>query len=258
MMNNSQTPVNYIQHLTGFFETVAQDNRLSMGHITLYMTLFQFWNLNRFQNPVSICRTEVMAVSKIGSTNSYTKYLKELDKFGYIQYLPSFNPMKGSLVNLYNFDNATDKGYRKGCDKGTDKGSEKVVRPSINSINNNKHINIKTIVRRNSSNEFSFPPKSENMKITSGACLAGQKMSIPDLQVIKNYFLEKENTTTEAERFLNYYQSNGWLVGGKTKMKDWKAAARNWMLNTKRFEKPEQKTSSHLHVNENKRYDIPL
>jgi len=245
-MKTPETPVNYIQHLTGFFETVAQDNRLSMGHITLYMALFQFWNLNRFQNPVSICRTEIMTISKIGSTNSYTKYLKELDKFGYIQYLPSFNPMKGSLVNLYKFDNATDKG----CSKGTDKGSKKVVRPSINSINNNKQINIKTIERENSFREFSSTPQKEKTKI--------QKFSVPDVEEIKSYFLEKENTTTEAERFLNYYQSNGWLVGGKTKMKDWKAAARNWMLNAKRFEKPEQKISSHLHVDENKRYDIPL
>ncbi|MCO5259719.1 MAG: transcriptional regulator [Crocinitomicaceae bacterium] len=246
--------VNYIQHLTGFFEMVAQDNRLSMGHITLYMALFQFWNMNRFQNPVSICRTEVMAVSKIGSTNSYTKYLKELDKFGYIQYLPSFNPMKGSLVNLYNFDNATDKGYSKGsskaCGKGTNKGSEKVVRPSINSINNNKHINIKTIEGENSPSELSNTLKSKKMKI--------QNFTIPDLQEVKSYFLEKENTIIEAEKFYNYFESNGWLVGGKTKMKDWKAAARNWMLNAKRFAQPEPTTSSHLHVNENKRYDIPL
>lgn len=61
---------------------------------------------------------------------------------------------------------------------------------------------------------------------------------------------------TEELFFFNYFESNGWLVGGKTKMKDWKAAARNWMLNAKCFEKPEP--TSNLHVNENKRYDIPL
>lgn len=30
-----------------------------------------------------------------------------------------------------------------------------------------------------------------------------------------------------AEDFVDYYQSKGWMVG-KTKMKDWKAAVRNW------------------------------
>lgn len=31
----------------------------------------------------------------------------------------------------------------------------------------------------------------------------------------------------DADRFWNYYQSNGWMVG-RNKMKDWKAAVRNW------------------------------
>jgi len=31
--------------------------------------------------------------------------------------------------------------------------------------------------------------------------------------------------------FWDYYQSNGWKVGGKTPMRDWQAAARRWMRN---------------------------
>jgi hypothetical protein len=31
----------------------------------------------------------------------------------------------------------------------------------------------------------------------------------------------------DAERFVDHYESNGWMVG-RTKMKDWKAAVRNW------------------------------
>ena len=247
-MSTHKTPVNYIQHLTGFFETVAQDNRLSMGHVALYATLFQFWNLNRFQNPMSIARSEIMLVSKIGSKSTYTKLLKELDKFGYIQYLPSNNPIKGSLVNLYTFGNSSEYTSGNTTDPTTGQSGVTLVVPSINSINNNKHINIKTIEGENSPSELSNTLKSKKMKI--------QNFTIPDLQEVKSYFLEKENTIIEPEKFYNYFESNGWLVGGKTKMKDWKAAARNWMLNAKRFAKPE--TTSNLHVNENKRYDIPL
>jgi len=32
----------------------------------------------------------------------------------------------------------------------------------------------------------------------------------------------------DAERFIDFYTSKGWVVG-KTKMKDWKAAVRNWL-----------------------------
>lgn len=249
-MKANRTPVNYIQHLAGFYELIARDDRLTTAHVSLYMALFQFWNLNRFQNPISISRNEMMEISKIGSTNTYTKCLKELDTYGYIQYLPSFNPLKGSTVNLFNFDKGTYNSCGKGSSKATDKGCERAVRPSINSINKRKHINIKTREKENSSNEFpSTPQKQKKVK---------DRFIAPDSEEIKNYFLEKENTTTEAEKFYNYFESNGWLVGGKTKMKDWKAAARNWMLNAKRFEKPEPTATSNLHVNENKRYDIPL
>ena len=49
------------------------------------------------------------------------------------------------------------------------------------------------------------------------------------------YFAEKDAPSEEAEKFFNHYESNGWLVGGKSKMKNWQAAARNWLLNSKKF-----------------------
>lgn len=32
-----------------------------------------------------------------------------------------------------------------------------------------------------------------------------------------------------AERFHDHFASNGWKVGGRAPMKDWKAALRNWV-----------------------------
>lgn len=52
------------------------------------------------------------------------------------------------------------------------------------------------------------------------------KFKRPTIQEINDYCLEK-NLQLDAERFVNYYDSNGWVVG-KNKMKDWKAAVRNW------------------------------
>ena len=37
----------------------------------------------------------------------------------------------------------------------------------------------------------------------------------------------------DAERFVDYYESKGWIVG-KTKMKDWKATVRNWSRSNNR------------------------
>lgn len=36
-----------------------------------------------------------------------------------------------------------------------------------------------------------------------------------------------ERAKKEAQRFVDFYDSKNWFVG-KTKMKDWKAACRNW------------------------------
>tara|TARA_R100001163_G_scaffold15594_2_gene14096 strand:+ start:2363 stop:3019 length:657 start_codon:yes stop_codon:yes gene_type:complete len=48
----------------------------------------------------------------------------------------------------------------------------------------------------------------------------------PKIEDIKNYCLERKNNI-EAQRFFDYYESKGWMVG-KNKMKNWKAAVRNW------------------------------
>jgi hypothetical protein len=95
--------MNYIKHLTGFFEKVAIDKTLNPTHVSLYMSLFQFWNCNRFKNPISISRDEVMRISKISSKATYHKCLKNLHSQGYINYEPSYNPFKGSHVYLLNF-----------------------------------------------------------------------------------------------------------------------------------------------------------
>jgi len=46
-----------------------------------------------------------------------------------------------------------------------------------------------------------------------------------------NYFQAQGNnitTESEASKFIDFYESKGWMVG-KNKMKSWKAAVRNWM-----------------------------
>jgi hypothetical protein len=51
----------------------------------------------------------------------------------------------------------------------------------------------------------------------------------PTLEDVQAYCKERNNTV-DAERFINHYTSNGWMVG-KNKMKDWKAAVRTWEKN---------------------------
>ncbi len=90
--------MNYIKHLTGFFDRIVQDRSLNPTHISLYVSLFQFWNVNRFQNPISITRDEVMRISKICSKATYHKCMRELNEKGYIKYEPSFNHSRAAWL----------------------------------------------------------------------------------------------------------------------------------------------------------------
>ena len=81
----------------------------------------------------------------------------------------------------------------------------------------------------------------------------------PKFDELQNYFTEKSSTIQEAEKFFNYYTSKGWLVGGKSKMKDWKASANNWIINTDKFNpKTNAPQPKHLHSPNHKNYDEPL
>ena len=238
--------VNYIKHLENVFAKISLDDRLSTVHLGLYYSLFHQWNLAKFQNPISICRSELMKTSKVGSANTYTRCLRELNDWGYIDYKPSNNPCRGSLVNLYRFDTSTDNSCDNSCDNGNDTTPVIVVRPSINSINKKKHINI--INKDRVDSEIDQPTKSKREIFIS-----------PSLEEAILFFKEKNKSNLDAEKFFNHYESNGWLVGGKSKMKNWQAAARNWMLNSDKFQsQKKQPTPGNLNVNQNKDYSVPL
>ncbi len=100
---HTMSSTNYIRHLAGFFDRVADDGRLSATHVAMYVAIFQLWNINRFQNPVCISRMELMRISKISSKGTYHKCLKELNDYGYFRYEPSHSPLRGSLVYLFSF-----------------------------------------------------------------------------------------------------------------------------------------------------------
>ena len=56
-----------------------------------------------------------------------------------------------------------------------------------------------------------------------------KRFTPPTLEEVTAYCIERNNNI-DAQHFIDYYTSNGWLVG-KNKMKDWKAAVRTWERN---------------------------
>ena len=283
--------MNYIKHLTGFFIRIASEETIYPTHISLYIALFQSWNINRFKNPITISREEMMKASRIASKATYHKCIKELQSMGFIEYLPSYNPYSGSEVILHDLSDrkAVFKSQTSSIidqtepinNQANSNDTEQVNEPNIynntKTSKNNENISIDTNFKIFNENEFLEVEKKEKKSSakkremplafadTSEKKIKKSQQN-PSLEQVKEYFKQEEYSEFEAERFYNYYTSNGWLIGGKTKMIDWHAAARNWMLNTAKFtvnlpqnqQSKEQPRAKHLQVTEDKNYAEPL
>lgn len=294
--------MNYIKHLTGFFNKINYEPNLNPTHISLYLALFQCWNVNRFKNPTGISREEIMKSSKIHSKATYHKCMKELELLGFMVYNPTFNPHSCSNIIMVNFSEE-EKRISKIPQSTRSKNellhdlTESKNEQVIEQVNEQVYIyNKKQTVKNNLNNtkidiekiSIDIPVQNLNPLITPREkeiktdspwqkeknCAKKEKpieldlffeTTVPSLEMILEYFSFKESSHIEANKFFNYYSSIGWLIGGKTKMKDWKAAARNWMLNTAKFAANTQKSDynsqpkpMHLHTATQKNYDEPL
>lgn len=58
------------------------------------------------------------------------------------------------------------------------------------------------------------------------------------------YFCEQGSSAAEAKSFIDYYAANGWKVGGRSSMKDWQAAARNWLRRAGQYTRPQTRNVS--------------
>lgn len=231
--------VNYINHLNAVLNQFSKDDRLNPTHISMYMALFNYWNFLHFPETFHVNREEIMKLSKIGSKATYHRVIKALGYYNYIVYMPSKNPFKGSKVKLFNF--------------GTTVKQDKVEYNSINGttikqalVSKNKHI--KTLKNNINEGQTSIPNSEK--------------------EVIK-FFKNNDATTHEAQKFYNHYMATGWKFPNHTKIENWKALAKKWILKSQDFKPHENSqqqsqnkdnlnTSDYLHTNRNKNYNQPL
>lgn len=224
--------MNYVSHLNAIFKRFAADPKLNPTHISLYMALFQFWNISRFATVLFINREEVMKMSKIGSLATYHRCLKKLHQGKYIIYLPSHNPYKNSQIKFLKFETTsgttTETTSETTTETSSDKSSERALVSNINYIKQSK--------------TFIDIPSSKKEVI--------------------DFFKKQKWPETEAKKFFNHYSATGWKIGGKTKIESWKAVAENWILRKNEDEKKIQNNRGgkmdYLKISNSKDYGKPL
>ncbi len=96
-----------------------------------------------------------------------------------------------------------------------------------------------------------------NLNLNVNENVNANKFVKPQPKEIYDYMIERSHAVgnhwtegmirTEAEKFFNYYESNGWRVG-KNPMKNWKTSASNWMINAKPIKQNnnEQRIADHI------------
>ncbi len=84
--------------LSLFYNSIADDTRISATHISLYMALLHQWNLNGGLNPVEVKRSVLMKLARINARHTYNRCINSLKEYGYIKYQPAQNSFVPSKV----------------------------------------------------------------------------------------------------------------------------------------------------------------
>ena len=127
--------------------------------------------------------------------------------------------------------NAQNARKRKGAQRGeADACGGEPAQPNINKNRN------KTKTKSKSKTESKTKTETESCICADAAGAAsalpdpaasGKKKFVrPSVEEIRAY-CRARNNTVDAERFFDFYESKGWVVG-PSPMKDWKCAVRNW------------------------------
>jgi hypothetical protein len=87
--------------LKQIYQIVGKDDRVTTWHMAICVAiLFLLQNSGR-RNLLQTSRKRLMEVSKIRSIVTYHKCIKDLVKFGYIEYEPSYDPALGSSIIMH-------------------------------------------------------------------------------------------------------------------------------------------------------------
>ena len=158
-------------------------------------------------------------------------------------------------------DTTSDTGKSKNESKNESAGIRSDIGRDTLLINKNKQE--EKSVRRNQKSDVDENEKNQKrFRTTNSKNLPDEKLPVPDLSEVEQFFEQNQFPRGEAQKFYTHYQSSGWKTGDMKKILSWQAVARKWMINTQSYKNDERESNqigtSKLSVTVNKDYAEPL
>ena len=191
---------NKTQQFTVVAQSLIRDDRLALKDLGLLVRLLSLpdnWEFNE-RGLYSIFEQDGKASIRTG--------LKNLERLGYLKRVQKHENGRFTNIEWSIYDTP-----QKPCSEkqNTEKqNTEKQCAENVTQYNTNQSITNNSITNREGKGE----PASRFIP--------------PTLEDVQAYCQERKNKV-DPGRFIDYYASKGWYVG-KNKMKDWRAAVRNW------------------------------
>jgi len=212
--------VNYITQLNEALECFKRDIRIKQAHITLYMAFFHIWNREFFKSTIAINRELTMERAKIKSKTTYHNTVRDLNDWGYLQYYPSYDPRRGSVIRMTIFFTPPRQNL-----------AHTVPEPRQNLVSSNK------------------------LKIFKNKNKLARPFNI--LEVLL-FFKTNNWTADEGKKYYEYYQERDWKLSRGLEIKDWKTAARNFVKKGREIERKGTRPIFGYPSRQDKDYGLPL
>jgi hypothetical protein len=89
-----------LQKLSIYLSILEEDPRLNVWHFALFSAILYLGYRQGHTKTIKVSRSKIMSLSHIRTLPTYHKYFKELQKMGYINYIPSYHPGYRSEVEI--------------------------------------------------------------------------------------------------------------------------------------------------------------
>jgi hypothetical protein len=203
-----------------WFDFAFEHKEAKVQHTALYLWIVELNNRLGWKSEIGVPTQATMDGLSIGNKQTYYSALRDLEQWGFIRIVEAArNQFSSTIVSVSRVEK--DTAPTTALDTALTQHSSSTI---VGSVLIDKPTNKETNKQRNVKQGFTPPTVNEVEGFMSERNAAANSRWIP------------ARVTTEAKGFYDYYTSQGWKVG-RNPMRDWQAAARNWMNNAEKYDK---------------------